>query len=339
MKEHLTLAIETSCDETAAAVYHSNKGALSNELFSQTDLHQQYGGVVPEIASRSHIEKIHSIVQKSLNTAHCTLDDITGIAVTTKPGLAGSLLVGTCFAKALAYARNLPIIGINHLEGHVYSGMIEQDIPFPFLCLAASGGHTSMYLVHDFGEYEVIGTTLDDAAGEAFDKIAKLLNLGYPGGPIIEKLGLAVDFKDFFKYPRLRKKNLNFSFSGLKTAVLYDLVERQAYDLTNKILLDTSIELQQKVSSSLLNCVADIFVDRLKIALKKYPNIQAISFVGGVACNTFIGSKITNFATSKGLQCFIPSREYCTDNAAMIGFVGNYRLQRGEKSDMTLDIG
>src|SRR5436190_11210845 len=230
----LTLGIETSCDETAAAVYHSTDGLLSNALFSQIELHKNFGGVVPELASRSQLEKIAPIVEEALARADLTLDDIDTIAVTNMPGLPGSLLVGVCFAKALAYAKNKKLIGVNHLEGHIFSACIENVIPFDHLCLTASGGHTSLYLVKNYGDYQLLGETQDDAAGEAFDKIAKLMNLSYPGGPIIEKLAQNVNFTDFYHYPRGKPHTLQFSFSGLKTAILYDLIKKNAYDLKTK---------------------------------------------------------------------------------------------------------
>ena len=340
----LVLGIETSCDETAAAVYHPEKGVLSNCLFSQIDLHKKYGGVVPEIASRSHIEKMGTIVEQALSLAHCTLEDIDVIGVTNNPGLPGSLLVGLCFAKGLAYGASKKLIGVNHLEGHIYSACIEHAVPFPFLCLTASGGHTSLYYVYDFRKYDLLGTTLDDAAGEAFDKIAKLLELGYPGGPIIEKLAAEVNFEDFFKYPRLKKKTTSFSFSGLKTAVLYDLVQRGAYDLKSKKFLpgapvaQDNLELKQQVASSLLVCIKDIFIDRLKIALEEYPTTRAITFVGGVACNKYLRKELTTFAHKSGLELFFPSPEYCTDNAAMIAFVASKKTQHNQFDGLSLDI-
>jgi N6-L-threonylcarbamoyladenine synthase len=332
------LAIETSCDETAAAVYDAQKGMLSNVLFSQIDLHKQFGGVVPEIASRAHIEKIHLIVNDALTKAETTLDEIDIIGVTSKPGLAGSLLVGSSFAKALAGSLNKPIIAINHLEGHAFSACIENNIPFPFLCITASGGHTSMYKVTGFGEYKTIGTTLDDAAGEAFDKIAKLLELGYPGGPVVEKRATQENFKDFFKYPRGDKNRIDFTFSGLKTAVLYDLVKRGCYDLKNKKLLDSSEELKNKVSSSLLVCISDIFKQKVLKALDEYPELKALAFVGGVACNKYIRAQLKELAEQNGIQFFVPHPQYCTDNAGMIAFVTNYKAQQNKFSELTFDI-
>lgn len=240
----LILGIETSCDETSAAIYDvKNKLILSNVTFTQIDMHKHFGGVIPEIASRAQLEKIMPIIKEAFEQASVTLEQIDAIAVSKNPGLPGSLLVGLCFAKNMAYGANKKIIGINHLEAHAFSPMIENDIQFPHICLTASGGHTNMYLVKDFGEYELLGQTLDDAAGEAFDKIAKMLGLDYPGGPLIEKLAREVDFQDFYKYPRGQLRGLDFSFSGLKTAVLYDLVAKNAYDMqTKKFLGDNIIE-------------------------------------------------------------------------------------------------
>lgn len=334
-----TLGIETSCDETAAAVYHTEKGLLSSTLYSQIELHKNFGGVVPELASRSQLEKINPIVIQALTQAKLTLDDIDVIAVTSKPGLPGSLLVGVCFAKSLAWAKNKKIIGVNHLEGHAFSTGIEHNVPFPYICLTASGGHTSLYLMKDFGDYEVLGETQDDAAGEAFDKIAKLMNLPYPGGPVIEKLAREVNFQDFYHYPRSKHKTIDFSFSGLKTAVLYDLVKRGGYDLSTKTFLRPDDEqLKKEVASSLLVCMADIFEQKLKLALEQNPSVKAITFVGGVACNTYITERLKKFSTLHHLPFFHPSRAYCTDNAAMIAFVGNYKAQQNLFDDFTLDI-
>ncbi|MFT6765899.1 MAG: N6-L-threonylcarbamoyladenine synthase [Alteromonas naphthalenivorans] len=335
---YTVLGIESSCDEVAAAVYTTDKKLLSSTLFSQIEMHKKYGGVVPEIASREHIKKINSITQKALDEAGITLDDVDVIAVTSKPGLPGSLLIGTCFAKALAVSKNKKIIAINHLEGHAFSANIEHDIPFPFLCMTASGGHTNMYRVTDFGKYEVLGTTLDDAAGEAFDKISKLLRLGYPGGPIIEKLARESGFKDFYKYPRNKNIGLNFSFSGLKTAVMYDLVKKNAYDMKKKELLNTSEQLKKEVASSFQVCVADIFVQKVERALDQHDDYKALVFVGGVACNNYIRQRLTDVATKHNLPYFSPSPKYCTDNAAMIAYVGHYKAQKGEFSDPDFDI-
>ena len=334
-----TLAIESSCDETAAAVFDSQKGMLASELFSQMEIHAIYGGVVPEIASRAHLEKINSVIQLTLKKAGLQLKDIDVIAVTSKPGLPGALLVGLCFAKGLAWALNKPIIGINHLEGHVFSAQIENDIPFPYLCITASGGHTSFYLVEDFGIFKLIGQTIDDAAGEAFDKIAKLIGLPYPGGPEIEKLAQQADFKDYFHYPRPKSGSFDFSFSGLKTAVLYDLVKRGAYDLKTKTFLKPDDqELKQQVASSLLVAISDVFKQKLKHGFKKYPEVKAVAFVGGVACNKYIREQLKAFCNKHGKSFFTPSMQYCTDNAGMIAFVAHYKAKNKEFSDLDLDI-
>lgn len=335
----LTLGIETSCDETAAAMYHEHRGILSSELFSQIALHEHKGGVIPEIASRSQLEKINSVIERALEKAQVKFEDIDAIAVTHKPGLPGSLLVGVCFAKAMAFALNKKLIGINHLEGHAFSSFLEHPVPFPHLCLTASGGHTSLYLVEDFGAYTILGQTVDDAAGEAFDKIAKLIGLGYPGGPIIEQYAVPANFVDFFHYPRASGSNLDFSFSGLKTAVLYDLVKRGAYDMhTKRFLKPEDKTLQQQVASSLLVCISDIFIYKLKQAIEQYPQIKAITFVGGVACNQFIKNNIRSFATARNLAFYSPSAKYCTDNAAMIAFVGDYKARKNQFSSLELDI-
>ena len=335
----LILAIETSCDETAAAVFCSTRGLLSNALFSQISLHAQYGGVVPELASRSHIEKIQPIVQQALEQAHVSLNAIDTIAVTNKPGLPGSLLVGVCFAKTVAFALKKKLIGVNHLEGHMFSACIENNVPFPFVCLTASGGHTSLYLVHDFGQYTLLGQTLDDAAGEAFDKIGKLMKLPYPGGPEIEKLAHEAEYHDFCHYPRGNPKTLDFSFSGLKTAVLYDLVKKQLYNMQTKTYADSfNHKAKIEIASSMLVCVKDIFIQKIAYALQLYPQIKAVTFVGGVACNKYLKKSIHNFCVQKNVSFFTPSAPYCTDNAAMIAFVANYKAQQGLFNDQTLDV-
>lgn len=338
----LILGIETSCDETAAAVYQKSNGVRSSILFSQIDLHRPYGGVMPEIASRSHIEKIHLIVEQALSNATVTIHDIDFIAVATGPGLPGSLLVGTCFAKALAFGSQKPLIPVNHIEAHVFSPLIENNVPFPHLCLTASGGHTSLFYVEDFNKYSRIGTTVDDSAGEAFDKVAKLIGLTYPGGPIIEQLARQEGFKDTLRYPRLRKKSLNFSFSGLKTAVLYDLVERGAFDLkTKKFLASNDPILIRMIASSFLVCVGDIFVDRICNALTLFPDCKAITFAGGVSCNRYLSDRITYIAQQYNVPFFSPARHYCTDNAAMVAFVGSFKTHYHSsfhKSALAIDI-
>lgn len=335
----LILGIETSCDETGASVWDTKNGIRSNIIFSQIYLHKDHGGVIPEIASRSHLEKISFIIQKALTAAGIDRADIDVIAVTNKPGLSGSLLIGVSFAKALAWALQKPLIGIDHLEGHIFSSFLEHSVPFPHICLTASGGHTALYKVHNFGDFELLGETLDDAAGEAFDKVAKMVGLGYPGGPIIEQYARKVDFQDFCNYPRSLPKSFDFSFSGLKTAVLYDLVKKNLYNLEQKILNSAiTDEDKQKVASSLLVCIKDIFLQKISLAVTQNPEIKAVTFVGGVACNKFIKQSLAEFCSNNGIKFFTPSAQYCTDNGAMIAFVGGYKTEQSRFSNYELDI-
>jgi N6-L-threonylcarbamoyladenine synthase len=339
MKNITVLGIETSCDETSAAVYCTDRGLLSQTLYSQIALHAPIGGIIPEMASRPQLERITGIVATALQEAHLTLHDIEVIAVTNKPGLPGSLLVGVNFAKAVAWAAQKKLIGIDHLEGHIFSAFLEHPaIPFPHLCLTASGGHTALYLVTDFGKFELLGHTVDDAAGEAFDKIAKRMNLPYPGGPVIEKLAASVDNKDFFRYPRTSAQTLDFSFSGLKTAVMYDMVKRGAYDMKTKLFHTDDPLFKAHVASSLQVCIGDIFSQKLTRALAVYPHIKAITFVGGVSCNNYLKKRLATICSQHTIPFFAPAGKFCTDNGAMIAFVGHYKAQRGEFSPMTLDI-
>ncbi len=258
--------------------------------------------------------------------------------MTNRPGLPGSLLVGVCFAKVIAWAAEKKIIGINHIEGHVFSPFLEFDVPFPHLCLTSSGGHTSLFLVHNFGEYELLGQTGDDAAGEAFDKVAKMLNLPYPGGPEIEKLAAQADFQDYFHYPRHKHKTLDFSYSGLKTAVLYDLIKKGAYDTATKKFISTDADLKNRIASSFLACMTDIFIEKIERALRAHPVIKAVTFVGGVSRNKYIRAALENLMQKHHLPLYMPSASYCTDNGAMIALVGNYKALQGQFSDFYLDI-
>ena len=338
MKSFYTLGIETSCDETGSAVYHNTQGLLSNALFSQIELHKKIGGVIPEVASRSQLEKIAPIVSAALDGAGLSLSDIDVVAVTNKPGLAGSLLVGLCFAKAIAWAQQKKIVGVNHMEGHIFSSFLQNNVPFPHICLTASGGHTALFYVTGFGEYELIGHTDDDAAGEAFDKVAKLMDLPYPGGPEIEKRAQLENFTDYYAYPRHNPQSLDFSFSGLKTAVLYDLIKRNLYDMQKKKLLTSDETIKNQVASSLLVCIGDIFSQKLAHALKRYPQAQAVTFVGGVACNNYLRNRLSQVAAAHNLSLYYPSPEFCTDNGAMIAFVGSYKAAQGKFAEWDLDI-
>jgi len=342
------LGIETSCDETAAAVYDTEKHQIiSNNLFSQINLHRVYGGVVPEIASRSHLEKIAPIVRATLDEANISIDAIDAIAVTNKPGLAGSLLIGFCFAKALALSLKKPLIPVNHLEGHIASAWLDAtgthriDIPFPHVCFSASGGHTALYHVTKPGTYTDIGQTLDDAAGEAFDKIAKLIGLGYPGGPIIEQMAQEMHFEDFFSYPRTKQKKdaYDFSFSGLKTAVLYDLAKRGYVDLNTCARTDTlTQEVQKQVASSLLVCIGDIFVTVLSRVFKGVPSLRGLTFVGGVACNKYLRKRLADLCEQNNIFFAASPPRFSTDNGAMIALVGSYKYTQQNWSPLTADI-
>ncbi len=328
MNNECVLACETSCDETAFALYDlTNQKLIDHVVYSQTS-HASFGGVVPEEASKEHILKIEPLLELLLKKNNLSLDFIDYYAVTTGPGLPGSLLIGTSFMQSIAWCHKKPCIPINHLAGHVYSSLLEHDVPFPHICLSVSGGHTSLYYVENEIIYRELGTTIDDAAGECFDKISKLMQTGYPGGPIIEKIARENNYVDSRKYPRLKKNDYFFSFSGLKTAVLYDFVREEYYNLRTKELSPhVPLSFKQDVASSLLCAVSDILCSRIEKALQDYTEIKAVTFVGGVACNTFIAKQIQILLESYNKKLFIPSRIFCTDNAAMIAQVASLLLK------------
>ncbi len=328
----IILGIDTSCDDTCTAIVEDGKRLLSNIVNSQVIVHHRYGGVVPELASREHIRNIVWVVRESLKKAHLNSSDIDVIAVTVGPGLVGALLVGIYFAKAFSYANNIPLIGINHLEGHILSVFLEKRYPpFPFVALTVSGGHTNLYHVRGFGDYTVLGQTLDDAAGEAFDKIAKLLELGYPGGPVIEKLA-AAGRPEAIDFPRayLSKDSLDFSFSGLKTAVaLYVRKWRNRKGCDDKIKI-------ADIAASFQVAVVDILIDKL-IAAALQVGVNSVVLAGGVARNNYLRRKLQEMMNKKGIDLYTPSPELCTDNGAMIAVVGYHRIIKGHKDDLTLD--
>ena len=293
------LAIETSCDETAAAVTENNI-VHSNVISSQIDLHKKYGGVVPELASRMHIENISWVVEKALDDATVTFNDIDAIAVTYAPGLIGALLVGVNYAKSLAFALSKPLIAVHHIEGHIAANYIEHsDLEPPFLCLVASGGHSSIVLVKDYNEHQLIAKTRDDAAGEAFDKIARVLGLGYPGGPAISKIARGGN-SERYSFPRVSMANsLDFSFSGVKTAVI-NLIHNSKEEINNA-----------DVAASFQEAICDVLASRLLFSAEKH-GIERVAIAGGVAANSLLREKLAG-------RCCVPSPIYCTDNAAMIG--------------------
>ena len=324
----LILAIESSCDETAAAVVRDGREILSSIISSQIDLHKPFGGVVPEIASREHLDKIEPIVSEALKTAEVTLDQIDAVAVTQGPGLIGSLLVGVCYAKALAFGRDLPIVGINHIEGHFYSVVFENPpIEFPALALIVSGGHTNLFYVPEEGKYKVVSRTRDDAAGEAFDKVAKMIGLGYPGGPEIEKLALEGNAKAVrFTRPKISDGRPDFSFSGLKTAVLKHLKT-----IGNTSSADLAASFQHAVVSQLIDTTG-------KVAKELRPKTLIVA--GGVACNLALRGSAENLARELAIPVYFPSKHLSTDNAAMIAAAAYPKLLRGETAplSMTADI-
>ncbi len=320
------LAIETSCDETAAAVLRDGQ-LLSSVVASQQE-HLKWGGVVPELASRAHIIKIVPVVQQALNEANVDLNDIEGVAATYGPGLIGSLLVGLTFAKGLAMSRKVPFLGVNHLEGHLFSAMIEHpDLPMPFLALVVSGGHTILALVRDIGRYDILGETRDDAAGEAFDKVARILDLPYPGGPSIEKLALEGN-PDAVKFPvaKLKGNPYDFSFSGLKTAVLY---------YYNKLSDAEKKRQRADVAASFQKAVVTALSEKVALAVKK-KNIRHVVVAGGVARNRSLADAIAALAEKHAFKVYIPSLQYCTDNAAMIGKAADLFFRQGKSSPLHL---
>ena len=323
------LAIESSCDETAAAVVKNGREVLSNAIYSQIDLHTLYGGVVPEIASRKHIEKINQVIKKALDDASCTLDDITAIAVTYGPGLVGALLVGVAEAKAIAFAADKPLVGVHHIEGHICANYIDnKDLEPPFMCLVVSGGHSHLVMVKDYGEYEILGKTRDDAAGEAFDKVARAIGLGYPGGPKIDRVSNEGN-PEAIAFPRAKIADsvYDFSFSGLKSAVLNYL---------NGCWMKGAEVNQADVAASFQKAVVDVLVEHSMDAVSRY-HVDKFAIAGGVASNSHLRAALEEACAKKNVRFYRPSPILCTDNAAMIGAAGYYEYQKGVRHGWDLN--
>ena len=328
-KDITILAIETSCDETSAAVVKNGRIILSNVISSQIDIHKKFGGVVPEVASRKHLESISWVIDEALSEACTSQKDVDAVAVTCGPGLVGALLIGLSTAKAIAYSCNLPFIGINHIEGHIAANYIEnKELEPPFTCLVASGGHSHIVNVIDYNKYEILGRTRDDAAGEAFDKIARALGLGYPGGPLIDKLATSGN-RDAISFPRafLEEGSYDFSFSGLKSAALNYL--------NSKKMRDEEINTAD-IAASFQEAVVDVLSAKLvKAALDKKSKYAVLA--GGVAANSRLRELLRQRGEQAGLKVLYPSPILCTDNAAMIGCAAYYRYVSGTRSDFTLN--
>lgn len=325
----LTLAIETSCDETSAAVLKNGREVLSNVISSQTELHKKFGGVVPEVASRKHVENVDMVIQEALDLAGVSFKEIDQIGVTYGPGLVGALLVGVSVAKAMAYALNIPLIGVNHIEGHIYANFIEDpQLQPPFLCLIVSGGHSHLAYVKDYGEYEMMGKTRDDAVGEAFDKVARAIGLGYPGGPLIDQLAKKGNPEAIY-FPRVYLENgsLDFSFSGLKSAVL-NYLHTQRQRGKEIIVEDVAAAFQQAVIEVLVN-------KTLEGARQKGTN--KIVLAGGVAANSALRQTLKTEGEKIGIEVKYPSLDLCTDNGAMIGCAAYYNYLKGYTADLYLN--
>lgn len=325
----LILAIESSCDETAASVVKNGREVLSNIISSQIELHTLYGGVVPEIASRKHIEKINQVIEEALREADVTLDEITAIAVTYGPGLVGALLVGVSEAKAISFATGKPLIGVHHIEGHISANFIEnKELEPPFVCLVVSGGHTHLVVVKDYGVYEILGYTRDDAAGEAFDKVARAIGLGYPGGPKIDKISREGN-PDAIQFPRAKVdgSNYDFSFSGLKSAVLNYLNSCEMKEIEVN---------RADVAASFQKAVVDVLVEHSLNAVKEC-GFDKFAIAGGVASNSSLRAAFETECGKRNIAFYHPSPIFCTDNAAMIGVAGYYEYIKGTRSGYDLN--
>jgi N6-L-threonylcarbamoyladenine synthase len=326
----LTLGIETSCDETAAAVLRDDK-VLSSIVSSQIDIHKKYGGVVPELASREHLKNIMPIIREAITSATVSLRDIGLVAVTYAPGLIGSLLVGVAAAKAISYALNIPLIGVHHGEGHILAAHIEYpEIDYPYIALLVSGGHTALYQVKDFGNYLLLGQTRDDAAGEAYDKVAKLLGLEYPGGPVIDRLAREGN-PEAVKFPHCQREGFDFSFSGLKTAVRNHVALFTSKDQG----IDPALNIKD-IAASFQKAVIDILTQKTILAARE-TRVDKIVVAGGVAANNSLRSRMKEQSDRYGMSQYVPRMDLCIDNAAMIAFAGYLHHQRGETSNLDLN--
>ena len=328
-KDVLILAIESSCDETAAAVVKNGREVLSNVISSQIALHTLYGGVVPEIASRKHIEKINQVVEEALTEADVTLEDLDAVGVTYGPGLVGALLVGVAEAKAISYAKKLPLIGVHHIEGHVSANYIEHpDLKPPFMCLIVSGGHTHLVIVKEYGEFEILGRTRDDAAGEAFDKVARAIGLGYPGGPKIDKVSKEGN-PEAIAFPRAHVEDApyDFSFSGLKSAVLNYINGCQMKGIEYN---------QADIAASFQKAVTDVLVANAMHAVEEF-HVDKLAIAGGVASNSALRAAMKEACEKRGVEFYYPSPIFCTDNAAMIGVAAYYEYINGTRSGWDLN--
>lgn len=335
----LILGIDTSCDDTSAAVVEDGAKILSNIVSSQSDVHAKYGGIVPELASRRHIEMILPVVDEALKTAGLSLSDVSAVAVCHGPGLIGSLLVGCSFAKSACYAKKIPLVAVNHLEGHILSSFLESPAPdFPFLSLVVSGGHTSLYLAEGFGKYFELGRTRDDAAGEAYDKVSKLLGLGYPGGPVIDMLSDKGNPR-FIDFPRaFLPGTFDFSFSGLKTSVLNFLKSesgiRNSAEIAQAIFGKS--ELISDVAASFQSAVVDVLVRKTEWAIRR-KRIRRVTLSGGVAANRELRKRMKQIGEERGAEVFIPSVALCTDNAAMIAAAGYHHFVKSDLAGLNLN--
>jgi len=325
--EAIILAIESSCDETAASVIRGKREILSNIVASQAEIHKKFGGVVPEVASRYHVEAITSVIDEAMNVAGVDFSEIDAVAVCQGPGLVGALIVGLQAAKAISLAHDLPIIPVHHIAGHIYANAIENEMIFPLIALVVSGGHTELILMKSDNEYEYIGRTLDDAVGEAYDKVARILNIGYPGGPLIDKL--AQKGIDTYNLPRvwLNKDEFNFSFSGLKSAVI---------NLAHNSAQRGEILNPENLAASFQASVVEVLTEKTMKALAHY-NIKNLVVAGGVAANTGLRNSLSAHCKKAGVNLMIPTLKYCTDNAAMIAAAGAINFEQGLKSNLDID--